>query len=125
MSWQEKVGKLREELKKNEFDATVITALDEIAWLFNLRGNDVPYNPVFRAYAVVDMNQVLLYLPHSKQSINVKRHLKSEVSTFISLFLIFFMTQYFFNPSILRSDLFEKINKKHPTRTRQLTYLIR
>ena len=79
MSWQEKVGKLREELKENKFDATVITALDEIAWLFNLRGNDVPYNPVFRAYAVVDMNQVLLYLPPGKHSPSVKRHLKSEV----------------------------------------------
>ena len=35
---------------------------------------------LFRAYAVVDMNQVLLYLPPEKQSVNVKRHLESEVS---------------------------------------------
>ena len=48
LSWQEKIGKVRKELSKDQFDATVVTALDEIAWLFNLRGNDVPYNPVFR-----------------------------------------------------------------------------
>ena len=48
LSWQEKVDKLRTELMENQFDSMVITALDEIAWLFNLRGNDVPYTPVFR-----------------------------------------------------------------------------
>ena len=48
LSWQEKIDKLRTELMENQFDSMVITALDEIAWLFNLRGNDVPYTPVFR-----------------------------------------------------------------------------
>ena len=40
---------------------------------------------LFRAYAVVDMNQVLLYLPPEKQSVNVKRHLESEVSDILAL----------------------------------------
>lgn len=33
--------------------ATVLSALDEIAWQFNLRGNDIPYNPFFKSYAII------------------------------------------------------------------------
>lgn len=67
--------------KHNKVDAMVITALDEIAWLFNLRGNDIPYTPVFRAYSVVDANKTILYIPPEKHTMNVKRHLLSQVST--------------------------------------------
>ena len=58
----------------------VVTALDEIGWLFNLRGNDIPYNPFFRAYVVIDFDKVILYLPPEKQTQNVKDHLGTEVS---------------------------------------------
>ena len=43
-----------ESLAANGVDATVISATDSVAWLFNLRGSDIPYNPVFGAYALVD-----------------------------------------------------------------------
>ena len=62
----------------------VVTALDEIGWLFNLRGNDIPYNPFFRSYAIVEMDRAVLYLPPEKQLQNVKIHLKSEVHTQLS-----------------------------------------
>ena len=67
-----------------EIDAMVVTALDEVAWLLNLRGNDIPYTPVFRAYAVLDANKLILYLPPEKQTVTVKQHLKSEVSNVFS-----------------------------------------
>ena len=57
----------------------VVTSLDEIGWLFNLRGNDIPYNPFFVSYAVVEMDKATLYIPPEKQLQNVKIHLKSEV----------------------------------------------
>lgn len=41
-------------VEENGADATVISATDSVAWLFNLRGSDIPYNPVFGAYALVD-----------------------------------------------------------------------
>ena len=40
-------------LKRRGAGATVISALDEIAWQFNLRGTDIPYNPFFKAYAII------------------------------------------------------------------------
>lgn len=48
-----KISRLQEELRKNNTCAFLVSALDEIAWLFNLRGSDIPMNPVFFAYAIV------------------------------------------------------------------------
>lgn len=44
-SAQEKTGRLRQELAKRKVHAMVITMLDEVAWLFNLRGADIEFNP--------------------------------------------------------------------------------
>ena len=52
-SWQEKVRDLRQDLTELGAGGMVVTALDEIAWLFNIRGEAVPYCPVVRAYAVI------------------------------------------------------------------------
>lgn len=41
----EKVAKIREELEKKKQKAIVVTMLDEVAWLFNLRGSDIDFNP--------------------------------------------------------------------------------
>lgn len=41
----DKITKLREVLDKNKYKAFVVTMLDEVAWLFNLRGSDIDYNP--------------------------------------------------------------------------------
>ena len=42
--WQEKVKDVREKMSELKADLLVITATDEIAWLLNLRGDDIPYN---------------------------------------------------------------------------------
>ncbi|CAN7988954.1 unnamed protein product [Ixodes hexagonus] len=52
-TWQSKVGRVREKLSAQYIDGIVISALDEIAWLFNLRGSAVPYTPVFEAFALI------------------------------------------------------------------------
>ena len=80
LPWEQKIFNLREALVQMKVDAMVVTALDEVAWLFNMRGNDIPYTPVFRAYAVVDKKKVILYLPPEKQGFHVKQHLASQVS---------------------------------------------
>jgi Xaa-Pro aminopeptidase len=41
-----KLQRVREHLAKNGSPGTVVTQLDEVAWLLNLRGSDIPYNPV-------------------------------------------------------------------------------
>lgn len=60
MSREEKLEKLREKMREQEADACLLTALDEIAWLLNLRGGDVAYTPVFLAYMLVGMETAVL-----------------------------------------------------------------
>ncbi len=54
------------ELKKAGADLCIITALDELAWLFNLRGSDIQYNPVFNGYGVIGKNESLLFVSKKK-----------------------------------------------------------
>lgn len=61
-SWEEKITLVREKLKEKRADALVVTALDEVAYLFNMRGSDIEYNPVFFAYAVVTLEYVYLFI---------------------------------------------------------------
>ncbi len=54
--------------------AHIVTALDCICWLLNLRGSDIPYNPVFLAYVVVELDAVTLYVFSYLVSINQSQH---------------------------------------------------
>ena len=60
--WEEKVGRVRAMLQECGAAALLLTALDEVAWLFNLRGSDIDYNPVFFSYAVVTQDRAVLFL---------------------------------------------------------------
>ncbi|KAJ9134407.1 Metallopeptidase family m24 [Pleurostoma richardsiae] len=61
-----KLAELRKELEKKQSLGFVVSMLDEIAWLFNLRGNDIPYNPVFFSYAIVTHESATLYMDSEK-----------------------------------------------------------
>ena len=54
----ERIAALREALAAKECDAMLVTALDEVAWLLCVRGNDVEFNPVVISYLVVTMDAV-------------------------------------------------------------------
>ncbi|XP_041369026.1 xaa-Pro aminopeptidase 1-like [Gigantopelta aegis] len=75
LSWQDKVKKVRDKMHTKDVGAIVITALDEVAWLFNLRGSDIEYNPVFYAYAMVTFDGVYLFIDESKLDNSVNSHL--------------------------------------------------
>lgn len=62
----EKLLEIRELMNSNGVTALAVTALDEIAWLFNIRGCDVPCNPVAVAYALVTMNSAILFIDEPK-----------------------------------------------------------
>ncbi|KAJ2706348.1 hypothetical protein H4R19_005017, partial [Coemansia spiralis] len=62
----DKIKRVRAAIEKGDGEALVVAALDEIAWLFNLRGSDIDYNPVFFAYAVVTKTGATLYISDAK-----------------------------------------------------------
>ena len=65
-SVESKLARMREQLNKKKADSLIVSALDEIAWLFNIRGNDVEYNPVVIAYAVLEANKCTLFVDSNK-----------------------------------------------------------
>ncbi|EAU82877.1 aminopeptidase P [Coprinopsis cinerea okayama7 len=78
-SFKEKVKKVREEIAKEKGKAFVVTMLDEVAWLFNLRGSDIDYNPVFFAYAVVTPDEVVLFINEKQLDDAARDYLGQDV----------------------------------------------
>ncbi len=58
----QKLDELRKAMKENGCTVHVITTLDDIAWLFNIRGNDVECNPVVLSYAVITMEKAHFFV---------------------------------------------------------------
>jgi Xaa-Pro aminopeptidase len=77
-SRNEKIEIICTELRKADADMQIITALDDLAWTFNLRGNDVECNPVFMAYATVSVEETILFVNLQKISAELKAILESE-----------------------------------------------
>ena len=63
---ESKLARMREQLAKKKANAMIISALDEIAWLLNIRGNDVEYNPVVISYVVLEADQCTLFVDANK-----------------------------------------------------------
>ncbi|CAI9102219.1 OLC1v1000452C2 [Oldenlandia corymbosa var. corymbosa] len=70
-----KLSSLRSELSDAGCSAIVISMLDEIAWLLNLRGNDIPHSPVMYAYLVVEIDGAKLFVDKSKINSEVMDYL--------------------------------------------------
>ncbi|MBX2860878.1 MAG: aminopeptidase P family protein [Vampirovibrio sp.] len=56
-----KLSRVRAALLETDAEILPVTKLDQVAWLFNLRGQDIPYNPVFMAYAILTPDQAFLF----------------------------------------------------------------
>jgi Xaa-Pro aminopeptidase len=80
LSWQDKMTEVRHSMESKNMNILLLTALDEIAWLLNLRGSDVPFTPVFRSYLIVGKTWATLYLPPGKSTPEVAVHLNSNGS---------------------------------------------
>ncbi|GIY59673.1 xaa-Pro aminopeptidase 1 [Caerostris extrusa] len=83
--WQKKVVEVREKMQKEGASILIITALDEIAWLFNLRGCDIPFNPVFFSYAVITLNSVFFFIDQKRLSPAARINLESKKEININL----------------------------------------
>ncbi|PVU92142.1 hypothetical protein BB559_003830 [Furculomyces boomerangus] len=66
LSLQEKLVQVREMIKKHGATGLVITGLDQIAWLFNLRGSDIDSSPLFYSYSIVTDDKVSLFVEKEK-----------------------------------------------------------
>jgi len=74
----EKLAKLRETLQERGADWHFIATLDDIAWLFNLRGGDVSFNPVFVSFALINQQQATLFVALSKVDADLRAVLEQD-----------------------------------------------
>ncbi|KAG9440931.1 hypothetical protein H6P81_021096 [Aristolochia fimbriata] len=74
----EKLKYLREKLTQEKAFGMVIVTLDEVAWLYNIRGNDVSYCPVVHAFAIVTLDSAFLYVDKQKITPEVATHLANN-----------------------------------------------
>lgn len=65
---ESKLKRIREKMKENGCNAHILSSLDDIAWLFNIRGNDIAYCPLVLSYAIVYNNSVELFANSQKFS---------------------------------------------------------
>ncbi len=72
-----KLKRLREKMVETDTDALVVTMLDSVAWLFNIRGSDVRYNPVVLSYSIITREKAFLFVNQNQMSDAVKQTLKS------------------------------------------------
>lgn len=77
-SRQEKLEILRQRIQESGANAHLITTLDDIAWLFNLRGGDIPRNPVFFSYCLLTPEETILFLYGEALSPEVRNHLEAD-----------------------------------------------
>lgn len=66
LSRPEKIAILRQQLIEKKANCHFISTVDDIAWLFNLRGSDVSYNPVFVAHALITLESASLFVVLAK-----------------------------------------------------------
>uniref|UniRef100_A0A8C0EEM4 X-prolyl aminopeptidase 2 n=1 Tax=Bubo bubo TaxID=30461 RepID=A0A8C0EEM4_BUBBB len=69
-SWQEKVAGIRQQMEQHvrRPTAVLLSGLEETAWLFNLRGHDIPYNPVFYSYTLLTNTSISLFVDELRLS---------------------------------------------------------
>ncbi|XP_041800329.1 xaa-Pro aminopeptidase 2 [Chelmon rostratus] len=79
-TWQEKVDLIRSQIRDNPYKPTalLLSALDETAWLFNMRGNDIPYHPFFYSYTLLTMDEILLFLHLKRVPEELRDYLNSS-----------------------------------------------
>ena len=73
----EKIADLRAAMREAGADVHVLTALDDIVWLLNIRGNDVPCNPVVLSYLAVTETEVLLFIQEEALDDSARSYLES------------------------------------------------
>uniref|UniRef100_F7EE27 X-prolyl aminopeptidase 2 n=1 Tax=Ornithorhynchus anatinus TaxID=9258 RepID=F7EE27_ORNAN len=79
-SWKEKVSNIRSQMNSHprKPTAVLLSALDETAWLFNLRSRDIQYNPFFYSYTLLTNTSISLFVNGSRLDSEVKQYLNTE-----------------------------------------------
>jgi len=84
-----KIARVREWMRENNTTTHILTSLDDIAWLFNIRGGDIKYNPVVLSYAVITLDKAILFVDENKLNEEIKTSFGEEVVEIKNYFEIY------------------------------------
>ena len=88
-AYNEKVKEIRKVLKEKGADYNIISSLDDIAWIYNFRGDDVQHNPVALSFTVISEKKASLYINKNKLNEEAKKYFKDnkvEVKEYFEFF---------------------------------------
>ena len=77
-TYKEKVKEIRVALKEKGADYNIISSLDDIAWIYNFRGDDVQHNPVALSFTVISEKKASLYIDKNKLNEEAKKYFKDN-----------------------------------------------
>lgn len=86
---RDKLSDIRKILKKENCDAHVLSTLDDIAYIFNIRGHDIECTPLVLSYALITMNEAYLYLQNDVYDETIESFLKEQGVTIKSYYEIY------------------------------------
>lgn len=75
-----KLRRIRKEMAQVQCDAHVVSALDAIMWVLNLRGRDVDFNPVAIGYLIIELDTATFFVDPRKVTPEITKHLGTEVA---------------------------------------------
>ena len=78
ISRQEKLALVREQMRAKGADQHFVSTVDDLAWIFNLRGSDVSYNPVFAGHALIGLNDARIFVAEGKVSAELEAILAQD-----------------------------------------------
>lgn len=75
---KEKLDDVREKMNELDVDYFILGSLDDIAWVYNIRGRDVKSNPVVTSYALISKNEAYLFVHSNKVPSDVEDYLREN-----------------------------------------------
>lgn len=80
-TYKEKLESLKDDILVNNEDTFILSALEDQAWLYNMRASDIAYTPVFLAFSVINKNETTLYINKEKLDDTVSKYLTDNSIT--------------------------------------------
>ncbi len=103
-SRKEKLEGLRKKLEEEKADVFILTCLDDIAWLFNIRGNDIPYNPVVLSYVIITKEKGYFFVNEGVLNTEIKEAFQVDQIEIMPYDAIYDFVKQFSNTDVVLLD---------------------
>lgn len=114
---EKKIIKIREEMAKNKAEYFIESSLDNIVWILNVRGNDIPYSPVAISHLIISEKEVIYFVDKKKLDASTKKYFKANSVTLkdydeINIFLSKLKkdSKIMLDPERISKNVFDSIN---------------